>query len=56
MAKATKAAVNYREGSPSRRCGLCAKFMPPHGCIGVAGKIEADDVCDRFVRKAGNGK
>jgi hypothetical protein len=49
--KASKAEVNYREGTRSRHCGICTKFEPPHACRHVAGKIEASDVCDRFVRK-----
>jgi hypothetical protein len=49
--KATKAEVNYRGGTARRHCGICTKFIRPHGCKGVAGKIEAGDLCDRFIKK-----
>jgi hypothetical protein len=50
--KATKAHANYREGSPTKHCGLCTMFRPPHGCTAVKGTIEPTDVCDYFKRAA----
>lgn len=53
MAKVTKASVNYREGKPARRCGICTMFRAPSGCTAVEGEIAAKDVCDLFERKRG---
>lgn len=48
--KATKSEAHYRKGSPSKHCGLCTMFRPPHDCTAVDGTIEPTDVCDYFKR------
>lgn len=53
----SKAAVNYRDATdPKRECGNCEMFRAPHGCTLVKGRIEPDDVCDRWVAKATGNK
>ena len=55
--KETKSEANYRPGSPVRRCGLCAHFIPGGGargarCEKVAGSVGEGAVSDYFKRKA----
>lgn len=49
--KQTKAEVNYREGTSSRRCDQCTMWQPPSGCTAVEGTIKAGDLCDLFESK-----
>ena len=49
--KETKEEVNFREGTPNKRCGLCTMFRPPASCTAVQGVIDAHDLCDLFERK-----
>lgn len=50
----TKAQVNYRKATGSKRCGNCTMITlkPPdfesHGCTLVKGLIEPDDTCDEW--------
>lgn len=46
--KKSKQETNYRKGSPKERCALCVHFDERGGCELVAGKIDADGVCDLF--------
>lgn len=48
--KVTKASVNYRAGTASRRCGTCSMYSN-HTCSLVAGVISPAAVCDRWERK-----
>ena len=50
--KQSKQEVNYRRGSPKERCALCSHFNQQGSCELVAGRINADDVCDLFDPKA----
>jgi hypothetical protein len=47
-AKADKASVNYRPGTPKEHCGICTMFQKPNRCTAVAGDIEASKLCDLF--------
>ena len=49
MAKLAKPAVHYREStSSSRRCGTCANMQDGGTCAIVQGKVEPNDVCDKW--------
>lgn len=53
--KLTHTVVNYREGTPKRNCGTCVMSSVSGSemhCSLVADPIEADDVCDRYEKKA----
>lgn len=53
--KLTHTVVNYREGGPKRNCGNCSMSSVSDGamhCSLVQDPIEADDVCDRYEKKA----
>jgi len=52
--KASKALVNYRLGTVSRRCELCTMFRPPSSCTAVEGRISPIDLCDYFKRQPSN--
>lgn len=54
MAKLSKSEVGYEHpAAKSDHCGICRHFEVerPHGCEIVAGRILAEDWCERFVRK-----
>lgn len=55
--RVSKAYVHYRKsawGSP-KRCGSCAMFHRQSAtCDLVEGKISSIDVCDKWVKRAGN--
>lgn len=50
-AKATKEKANYRDGTPTRRCGLCTMYRPPGSCTAVQGAISRSKLCDYFERR-----
>ena len=50
-AKLSKAAADYRQGEPNRRCGLCTMFERPNGCTAVKGEISPKALCDLFEVK-----
>ena len=48
-AKLSKAAADYRQGEPNRRCGLCTMFEPTEtGRTAVKGDISPKALCDLF--------
>jgi hypothetical protein len=49
--KVSKVSVDYGPGVSHRKCALCTMFVAPHACTLVAGWIDPNAVCDRFVRK-----
>jgi LSD1 subclass zinc finger protein len=49
--KVSKEAVDYGPGAKHRKCALCSMFRAPHACTLVAGHIDPQYVCDRFVRR-----
>lgn len=51
MEKVSKASVNYRPADSTRRCGTCIMFHDGK-CDLVKGKIDPDDMCDRWETKA----
>lgn len=50
MAKRSHEDVNYRTGTPKRRCGLCTMFVKPHSCTDVVDPIKTDGVCDIYAK------
>ena len=47
--KFTKQEVNYRDAEGTERCGTCVFFIGDRAaCEIVAGRIEADDLCDEY--------
>ena len=52
-AKLTKASVNYRTARPlaRQRCVSCVMFRQPGSCTLVAGRVRAQDTCDRWAAK-----
>jgi hypothetical protein len=50
--KLSYAQAGYHAGSGphGRHCGICAYFAPEHRCAVVAGKVNAEDGCDYFVK------
>lgn len=44
----TQVEANYREGSETARCALCANFVEPDKCKLVEGKINPEGLCDLF--------
>lgn len=49
--KVSKVSVDYGPGVRHRKCALCSMFRAPHTCTLVAGHIDPNAVCDRFVRR-----
>jgi hypothetical protein len=49
--KVSKESVDYGPGVSHRKCALCSMFRAPSHCTLVAGHIDPDAVCDRFVRR-----
>jgi hypothetical protein len=50
-AKLSKHEVNYRQGNPNKKCGLCSMYRP-NSCTAVAGHISPLAVCDIFDRRS----
>lgn len=49
MAKMAKSEVDYSPGMRESRCRNCQHFLPPSACEIVAGRIDPDYWCRRFV-------
>ena len=54
--KVSKASVNYREATGTRRCDNCGMYHKVSARVGscdlVRGVIEAADTCDKWVKKS----
>jgi Inorganic Pyrophosphatase len=46
--KLSKAAANYRTGSPDMQCSQCTMFRSPDACTAVKGEISPQALCDYF--------
>lgn len=53
----SQAAAQYGPGMDDIRCGVCRHFLEPHGCLRVAGAVDAEGWCRLFAKKrdAGSG-
>lgn len=51
-AKVAQGDVKYQDSPKGEaKCGTCAQFQPPDGCMAVDGKISENGWCQLYVKK-----